>query len=434
MPIGDRYTLKLHSAIAAVIFAAAMITVVVRPWRLGEAWSAGAGAILMVVAGGVSLGSAASAVTSEWNLFLFFLGLMLTAAVADMAGFFDWAASLAVAAAGGSGRRLLFNVLVVGTLITTFLSNDATAVILTPIVYTIATRLRLRVMPFMFAVSFIANAASMTLPISNPINVLTGDTLRAPLAVYEWHLLPASIAAVAITMTVLMLVFWRTTHGSFQYDWRASLAQAGADPGFFRPVVAGMGVLAAAYVVGSALLWPLGVVAVIGGAGLLAIAIIRRKASREHLRAHVSPALFVYIAALFILVRGVEDAGITTALISGTVAHASDAASAVASGLLGSAAASNLVNNLPGVLLFISGAQAGGVPDALRQPYLFGALAGADLGPNLTPVGALSTMLWLVIVRSRGLQVSAWDFLRLGILIAPLTLLAAGALIAISFR
>ena len=95
---------------------------------------------------------------------------------------------------------------------------------------------------------------------------------------------------------------------------------------------------------------------------------------------------------------------------------------------------SNLVNNLPSILVFISGAQAGGVPPDLRTPFLFGALAGADLGPNLTPVGALSTMLWLVIVRRRGVEVSAWDFLRIGALVAPLTLLAAGVLIALSFR
>ena len=107
---------------------------------------------------------------------------------------------------------------------------------------------------------------------------------------------------------------------------------------------------------------------------------------------------------------------------------------AVVSGLLGSAVTSNLVNNLPSILVFISGAQAGGVPEFLRAPFLFGALAGADLGPNLTPVGALSTMLWLVIVRRRGLEVSAWDFFRIGALVAPLTLLAAGALIAMSFR
>jgi arsenical pump membrane protein len=424
----------MHVAIAAVIFAVTLAAVVVRPWRIGEGWAAAAGALLMLVTGAISPESALAAVTSEWNLFLFFLGLMVTAAVADMAGFFDWAAGLAVAAARGSGRWLLFNVLVLGALITTFLSNDATAVILTPVVYTIATRLRLRVMPYLFAVSFIANAASMTLPISNPINVLTGDRLRAPLFVYEQHLLAASIASVVITTAILMALFWRSTGRKFDYDWRAVLAAATADTGFFRPVLVGLGLLALAYVVGSALLWPLGVVAVTGGAGLMGIALVRRRVSGEHLRAHVSPMLFVYIASLFVLVRSVQDAGITTALISSAIARAGDSASAVVSGLLGSAVACNLVNNLPGVLIFISGAQSGGVPAALRSPFLFGALAGADLGPNLTPVGALSTMLWLVIVRRRGVEVSAWDFLRIGVVVAPITIVAAGVLIATSFR
>src|SRR5438876_12399364 len=168
----------MHLALAALIFAVTLILIVVRPWRLNEAWSAAAGATAMVLAGAISPVTAAKAVAGEWNLFLFFLGLMLTAAVADMAGFFDWAAALAARAAGGSGRRLLFNVVILGAVITTFLSNDAAAIILTPVVYTMATRLRLRVMPYLFAVSFVANAASMTLPISNPINVLTADHLR----------------------------------------------------------------------------------------------------------------------------------------------------------------------------------------------------------------------------------------------------------------
>ncbi|TMC32885.1 MAG: arsenic transporter, partial [Chloroflexi bacterium] len=146
----------MHAAIAAVIFAATLFAIVVHPRGISEAWAAAAGALLMLVTATVTPVSALEAVASEWNLFLFFLGLMLTAAVADMAGFFDWAADLAVVAAGGSGRRLLFNVLVVGTLITTFLSNDATAVILTPVVYAIVSRLRLAVMPYLFAVAFIA--------------------------------------------------------------------------------------------------------------------------------------------------------------------------------------------------------------------------------------------------------------------------------------
>ena len=425
---------EMHSALALVIFGATLLAVVTRPRRIGEAWSASVGAGLMLLTGAVDPGSALAAIGGEWNLFLFFLGLMLTAAVADMAGFFDWAASLAAAAARGSGRRLLFNVFVLGALITTFLSNDATAIILTPVVYSIATRLRLRVMPYLFAVSFVANAASMTLPISNPINVLTGDRLHAPLSVYESHLFVGSIASIGITLAVFMAVFWRTTGRRFDFDWRSALAAATVDRTFFRIVLTGLGLLAVAYMIGSALLLPLGVIAVAGGGGLLAVAAVRRRASREQLRAHVSPSLFVYIAALFVLVRGVQDAGITAVFVSGAVAHATDSASAVVAGLLGSAVTSNLVNNLPGILVFLSGAQAGGVSAHLRTPFLFGALAGADLGPNLTPVGALSTMLWLVIVRRRGVEVSAWDYLRLGALVAPLTLIAAALLVAASFR
>jgi arsenical pump membrane protein len=424
----------LHAALAAVIFAVTLIAIVTRPWRIGEAWFAAAGAALMLLTGAVAPQAALSAVASEWNLFLFFLGLMVTAAVADMAGFFDWAAGLAVVAARGSGRLLLLNVLIVAALVTTFLSNDATAVILTPVVYTLVTRLRLRVMPYLFAVSFMANSASMTLPISNPINVLTGDRLRAPLATYEGHLLAASLAAVAITGGLFMVFFWRTTATRFDFDGRRAMAEATVHALFFRAVMGGLCVLAIAYVAGSAMLWPLGIIASAGGAGLLMIAAVSRHVSLDHIRAHVSVPLFVYVAALFVMVRAIQDAGITSALTAGAVATASDAGRAVASGLLGSAVASNLINNLPAQLVLISGTQAGGVPLSLHAPFLFGALAGADLGPNLTPVGALSTMLWLVIVRRRGVQVSAWDFIRIGAVVAPLTLVAAGLLIAASFR
>jgi len=418
--------------LTAFIFAATLLVVVTRPRGVTEAWAAAAGAALMLVTTSISPESALQAVVSEWNLFLFFLGLMLTAAVADMAGFFDWAADLAVLAAAGSGRRLLLNVLVLGAVITTFLSNDATAVILTPVVYAIVNRLRLQVMPYLLAVAFMANSASMTLPISNPINILVGDRLRAPLGEYESHLLAASLAAIAITVVTFLVVFRRATQAPF--DVQVARRGIRGNVRFFRMTVAGLIALALAYVVGAASLWPLGVIAAIGGLVLVAIAAFNGGLSRRHLGAHVSPSLFVYIAALFILVRAVEDAGITGALMADVASRATDAGAAVAVGLLGSGLLSNAVNNLPGVLVFVSGAQAGGVPLTLQTPFLFGSLAGADLGPNLTPVGALSNMLWLVIVRRRGVEVSPWDFIRIGLVITPLTMLAALALIALSFR
>lgn len=424
----------MREATAAVIFAVTLAMIVVRPWRINEAVAAAAGALAMVLAGAISPLNALSAIADEWNLLLFFLGLMVTAAVADSAGFFDWAAALAARVSGGSGRRLLFNVLLLGALITTFLSNDAAAIILTPVVYAMVTRLRLRVTPYLFAVSFMANAASMVLPISNPINVLTGDRLRISLGDYELHLLVASLAAIVITIAVLMAIFWRAVGRPFTYDAAAAMSAAVGDSKFFVPVMAGLVLLAAAYVAGSALLWPLGLVAGVGGAGLIGIAFIRRRVSRRHLRAHVSPALFVYIAGLFVMVQAVEQVGITGAFVAGTASHVDSASSAVISGLLGETVLCNVVNNLPGMLVFISGAHAGGVSPGLQVPFLLGALAGADLGPNLTPVGALSTMLWLVIVRRHGVEVSSWDFLRIGAIVAPLTVIAAGLVIAFTFR
>ncbi|HET9781621.1 MAG TPA: ArsB/NhaD family transporter [Candidatus Dormibacteraeota bacterium] len=424
----------MHLVLVSVVFGITLFMIVVRPWRISEAWSAGGGAAALVLTGAISPTSAVISVIAEWNLFLFFFGLMLTAAVADMARFFDWAAALAARAAGGSGRRLLLTVLFLGALITTFLSNDAAAIMLTPVVYGVVTRLRLRVVPYLFAIAFMANAASMTLPISNPINVLTGDKLGASLGVYADHLLAASIASITITAACFMAIFWRAVDHRFDFDWRTATSGAAADRGFFLPVVLGLAALAAAYIAGSALLWPLGVVATIGGIGLMGFAAIRHRVSRDVVRAHVSPTLFVYLASLFVLVRAAQEVGITGALVAGATGHAGSAASAAISGLVGSAVLSNLANNLPSQLLFVSGALSGGVSAGLRVPFLFGALAGADLGPNLTPVGALSTMLWLLIVRRRGIEVSSWDFLRLGVVIAPATLIVAGILIAVSFR
>jgi arsenical pump membrane protein len=317
-------------------------------------------------------------------------------------------------------------------MITTFLSNDATAVILTPIVYAIVTRLRLTVMPYLFAVAFMANAASMTLPISNPINILVGDRLQTPLLEYESHLLAASVAAIAITVGVFMMIFRRATAPRF--DSEAARRGIRGSRGFFTMTVIGLVALAFAYIAGAASLWPLGVIATAGGLSLVAVAAINRGLSREHLRAHVSPSLFVYIAGLFILVRGVEDAGITAALMGQVVSRAADAGAAVVVALAGSGLPSNAVNNLPAVLVFVSGGRGRWCRAGPAAPFLFGGARRRGPRTNLTPVGAAPTMLWLAIVRRRGVEVSAWDFIRIGLVVTPLTVLAAMALIAWSFR
>jgi arsenical pump membrane protein len=419
---------------AGVVFLLALTAIIAKPRRVDESVAAALGGLAMVGLGVIGPDQALMALADQWNIFVFFAGLMLISGLADAAGFFDAAGAVAAGAAAGSGRRLLLSVFAAGAVISAFLSNDATALILTPVVYSVVTRLRLPPLPYLFATTFVADTASMTLPVSNPINILVTDRLHLGLGTYTAHLLGASVAAIAVNALVFLVVFRRAVARRFDVDWRAALREAVPDRRLFRLTCAALAVVVAAYLAASALRLPLGPVAA-GGAALLGLcALAVRRLDVARVREHVSPTLFLYVAGLLVLVRGVEAPGLTGAVVGRLAGLAADPVGAVAAGLLGAAAAANLINNVPTILVFLSGAASAHLAAPLRLPFVVGALAGADLGPNLTPVGSLSTMLWLVIVRRQGLQLSTVDYLKLGALTTPALLVAAGAVVAATFR
>jgi arsenical pump membrane protein len=423
----------MKAVLAGLIFGFALVGVITRPRRLNEAVWAALGAAAMVVATVIRPQEAVAVLAGEWNIFLFFFGMMLIAAVADLAGFFDWAGALAAAASRGSARLLLLSTFVVGALITTFLSNDATAIILTPVVYAIVTRLGLPVLPYLFATSFVANTASMTLPISNPINILVIERLHPSFAAYELTLLPATLIALLVNALAFFFVFRRPLRQRFEIDARAAIREAVPDRRFFRSTGAGLIGISVAYLAGATVGWPLGLVAAIGGLALGANALLHRRFSVREIHAHFSPALFVFIGGLFVMVRGVEDAGLTGAIVKVISAFAVSPVAAAVFSALGTGIGVNVINNFPMMLVMLSGIQHASL-GSLQHPFVFGALVGADLGPNLTPVGSLSTMLWLLLVRRRGVEVSPLAYLRLGALITPITLLCAALLVGLRFR
>ena len=200
------------------IFAITLILIMVRPKPLNEATAALLGAILMIATSIVSPGQTYEVLKDSANILLFFLGLMIVCAIADRAGFFEWSALKAVRLANGKGRRLLFVLFGLGTIITTFFSNDATALVLTPIVFVLVTRLKLNPLPYVFACAFIANTASMILPISNPVNLLPVDRFDLTLAEYLKYLLLPAILAITINIVLFLLIFRKAISTSFKYD------------------------------------------------------------------------------------------------------------------------------------------------------------------------------------------------------------------------
>src|SRR6266705_1241194 len=215
-----------------------LIGIMVRPFQWNEAMMAMAGAALLLLLGLIKPLDALNTLLSDWNVFIFFLGMMALSALADAAGLFDWLAAQAARLAGGSTRRLLLNTFVLGSLISMVLSNDATALILTPIVYTLVTRLRLSVLPFLFACTFIADTASFLLPVSNPINIIIMSHYPLDLLTFLRLLSLPCLLVIGINIGMFFLLYRGQLQGKFDIKRLPSIEEAVKHKAYFRYVCA----------------------------------------------------------------------------------------------------------------------------------------------------------------------------------------------------
>ncbi|MGD0153268.1 MAG: ArsB/NhaD family transporter [Thermacetogeniaceae bacterium] len=412
-----------HLIICVAIVLAVLACIMIRPGGLSEAWVALGGAVLLLAGGYLSIGEIPGILARQANVFGFFLGLMTIAALADQAGVFDLLATLIARWASGSTFWLYAGIFALGTLITMFLSNDATALILTPIVYALVTRLRLPVLPFMFACTFIADTASFLLPVSNPTNILVLDALGHGLLPFLHYLLLPALTCVGINVAIFLLVFRRSLRLRYA---EADLEAIQPDSPLRRYTLFSLGIIAVGYVIASALQVSLALVALGGGALMFFGAMLYKQLDWKRLGREISWSLFVFIAGLFLIVQAVEQLGILTPLSRGIVhVAASGSFLGVLSVAAGGAVGSNLINNIPMTLVLISAFH--GAPQVVSQhpALIYATILGVDLGPNLTTVGSLATMLWLVLLRRKGLDITTLDYVKLGLLIIPAMLIVS---------
>jgi arsenical pump membrane protein len=426
-PLSELWRTLLTSGIGVLT----LVGIMVRPFRWNESQIAMGGAAVLLLLGLVRPGDAALTLLRDWNTFLFFLGMMTLSALAESAGLFDWLAVQAARLAAASAARLFLNVFILGTLITMIFSNDATALILTPIVYVLVTRLRLPVLPYLFACTFIADTASFLLPISNPINIIVMSRFPLPLPTFLRLLLLPCLVVIAINLAVFCLLYRRQLKGTFNINHMPTLSQAVKHRPYFRYTLGVLALVAPSYVLASAFQFPLSVVAAAGAALLLAGGLCWKRTTLLETGKGVSWSIFGFIAGMFVVVRAVEDTGLTVKL-GNLLLHLSGGTrfGAVLAGTLGSALGTNLINNVPMAVVMNSalGSVQHATP-ALRNGFVAATMLGCDLGPNLTTVGSLATILWLLILRQRKLEVSGLDYFKVGILVTPLMLLAGACTI-----
>jgi len=399
------------------IAAAATAGVIVRPFSWPEWVWAVAGAGLLVALGLLSPADAAAGVAKGTDVYLFLTGMMLLAELARQEGLFDWLAARAARLARGSGTRLFTLVFLVGTAVTAFLSNDATAVVLTPAVAAVARTAKAEhPLPYLFICAFIANAASFVLPISNPANLVIYGAHMPPLLAWLPRYALPSLLSIAATYAVL------------RWTQRGNLAGVSGD--IDVPELSGAGRMAAWGIAGTAVVLlassfldiQLGLPTFLAGAATAALVLLRARTGPAAVLKGVSWGVLPLVAGLFVLVEALERTGVTRRLadlLHGLVQHSATGAAWGAGLVL--AFGCNIVNNLPAGLVAGRVAELADLPERVRAAVLI----GVDLGPNLSVTGSLATILWLTALRREGIEVGAWQFLRLGALVMPPVLLLA---------
>jgi arsenical pump membrane protein len=400
-----------------LIVAISLVLMLVRPRGIAEVWWISGGALLLLALRLVPLKLAGRAVAEGGDVYLFLTGMMLLAGLASAEGVFDWVSSVAVRGAKGSCSRLFLLVYLVGTVVTVFMSNDATAVVLTPAILVVVRKAKIAPLPYLFVCAFIANAASFVLPISNPANLVLFRTGMPPLG--QWLLsfgLP-SVLSILATYGVMRLLFRNDLRQQIESEVPSvDLTAEG------KIVLAGLALMVAVLLTASAMNKDLGLPTFI--AALVITAVISTKSDSNPLKllGEISWGTLLLVAGLFIMVDAIESQGALklTQEWLGYAQKLTPAAGAMVVGFV-VGIGNNLVNNLPLGLIAGGTIQAAHVKGLLANATMI----GVDLGPNLSVTGSLATILWLIALRKEKLEVSFWKFLQVGAIAMPIALAAA---------
>ena len=405
-----------HILLPAIV-AISIVLMLLRPRGIAEVWWISGGALLLIALRLIPLKLAGNAIAKGTDVYLFLVGMMLLAELAREQGVFDWVSSVAVRGAKGSCSRLFLLVYVVGTIVTIFMSNDATAVVLTPAILAAVRKAKISPLPYLFVCAFIANAASFVLPISNPANLVVFHTGMPPLGRWLLSFGVPSVLSIVATYAV-MRVFFRDDLCK-QIECEVEPVELTTEG---KMVLAGLALMVVVLLTASAMNKDLGLPTCLAALVITATASIKSKSNPLKLFSEISWATLLLVAGLFVMVDAVESQGalkLTQEWLAWTQRLAPAAGAMVVGFVVG--VANNLVNNLPLGLIAGGTIQAAHVQGLLANAVMI----GVDLGPNLSVTGSLATILWLLALRKEKVNVSFWKFLQVGAIAMPIALAAA---------
>ncbi len=432
--------------IAFAIFLFTLVLVIWQPRGLGIGWSASIGALLALALGSVAPGDIPTVWNIVWNATATFIAVIVISLLLDEAGFFEWAALHVARWAGGDGRRLFAFCVLLGAAVSALFANDGAALILTPIVMSMLLALRFSpaaTLAFVMAAGFIADSASLPLVVSNLVNIVSADYFGLGFGEYAAVMLPVNLVSVATSLLVQPQAFYRVVAEDFtavdgiirrQLTSRVPLVEKigdyiiSAGGKRLRPLLVLLAGLFALEPLGV----PVSAVAAACAALLLAVAGRGRVISTRRVLREAPWQIVVFSLGMYLVVYGLKNAGLTDLLaqLLNRLAEHGVWAAALGTGLL-SAALSSVMNNMPSVLLGALSIQASDTAGAVREAMIYANVIGCDLGPKITPIGSLATLLWLHVLARKGMRITWGYYFRVGALLTLPVLLATLSALAL---
>lgn len=419
--------------LALLIFVVTIALVIWQPKGLGIGWSAMSGAAVALLAGVVSFTDIPVVWGIVWNATATFVAIIIVSLLLDEAGFFEWAALHVARWGRGNGRWLFALVVLLGAAVSSLFANDGAALILTPIVIAMLRALGYRdkaTLAFVMAAGFIADTASLPLIVSNLVNIVSADFFHIGFADYASVMVPVDLASIVATLGALMLFFRRDIPVSYDVSQLRAPGEAIRDRATFR---AGWVVLAL-LLAGFFLLEPLGVpvsaVAVVGAVLLLLIAASGHVIETRKVVRGAPWQVVIFSLGMYLVVYGLRNAGLTDhlAALLDRAAQGGVSGAAFGTGIL-AALLSSVMNNMPTVLVGALSIDAAHASGAVQQAMIYANVIGCDLGPKITPIGSLATLLWLHVLKQKGIRIGWGYYFKVGItLTTPVLLVTLGAL------